>query len=890
VQIAAGTSSTQVYFTAQRAEVVDITATGTGITTDGAYTLTVDPAAAFELVFTTTALTVPLSTCSGVLTVQQRDQYGNAVPVAVNTPVGFADNGTNLDFHNSNVCGDAAQAGGTMLGGQSSMSFYVRSDTGQTDTQLTITLGAFTAQQLVTVAGLPRLFFTTPARAITGGECTLVVTVERQTGGGTPITGGGPLTVNLSSNATTNGTGGLTFHTDSLCGTAGVSSVQIPGGNSSTDLYVRANVAEAPTLTAQAGGFTDGTQGLTVTTGPAAKLFFTVPTSGQTLAQLACSSQVTVQLQDAGGNPVNAGGGGRTVTLAGSGGTNTTFYATANDCSNSTNAVTTRAMASGANTVTFFFKAESTASTTLTASIDGSPAATNATQVQTLTPAPPAKIVFTTADTTVEAGFCFPVVLERQDALNRAVSPASATTCAMTAASPAPAAPLLTTQYFSDASCTTLLAGNFDILAGQSSTTVYVKGRSGSIPGANQTAAQAYTIAATSSGLTGDSMIVTVNPMVRRGTCTIENNETSSATSASQCVVTPALAAIDRTMLFYQASAQNADSPVADAVTCRLTPNGGTALIICERLGSSGSVDDVIPVNWQLVSFPYGASQGGVSVQHLSNTFSTAASADMDITIGNAPLATSFLLFSARIDGTGEISGNDVVTGTLTSSTNLRYSLPTDGTFSGSTAATSVFESQVVTWSGASVAHGTQTGGSGATFTATQASPNLNQSFLLHSSRMATVGEGGNDMCARRLSGVITDGTTLTFQRGCASTANPGDNVGDISWERVEVPSGHSVQRLTATIGDNAQSQNRTIASVDRTRAAAFIGGQGFGGSAGGRSQWVFSDRIACAQANIDFNSATEIGVQRNATGGECNGSGSEGQGDFGVFVLEVTP
>ena len=68
------------------------------------------------------------------------------------------------------------------------------------------------------------------------------------------------------------------------------------------------------------------------------------------------------------------------------------------------------------------------------------------------------------------------------------------------------------------------------------------------------------------------------------------------------------------------------------------------------------------------------------------------------------------------------------------------------------------------------------------------------------------------------------------------------------------------------------------------------FGGQGFGGSSGGRSQWVFSDRIACAQANIDFNSATQIGVQRNATNGECNGSGSEGQGDFGVFVLEVTP
>lgn len=895
-----GSSSVQVFFAAQRAEVVNVGATGTGITTNGAYALTVDAASASQLVFTTTPISVAVGVCSAVLTVQRQDAFGNAVPVAGNTAVAFADDGVGFDFHLASDCSDGATTSGTMLGGASTSSFYVTSPNTDPQVTMTITVGALVATQDAAVTGQPQLVFTNAARAITGGQCTAVMNVQRQTSGGAPITGGGPLTVNLSSNATSNATGGLTFHTDAACATAAVTTTQIAGGSStSTDFYVKANVApENPLLTAAAGGFTSGTQTVTVTVGPAAKLRFSSP-GPQTVAQLACSAMATVRVEDAGGNAVaGAGQPARVIGIAGTGGTNTTIHTSLANCNAST-AVGTINMAINTSTITLFFKAESGASTTLTAT-DQSTALTAATELETLTPAAPARLFFPNGNQTAEAGFCQALVLERQDALNRATAPASATTVTGLSANNQPTAPRLASQFFSDNACTVALATPFDILANQSSTTVYFKGRSGTIPGANTTAANSQTITATAAGLTNGTVNVTVNPMVRRGTCTIENNETSSATSAAQCTVTPTLASIDRTLLVFQASANNGDEPQVDSVTCRLTPNAGAALIICERLGSSAAIDDVINVNWQLLSFPYSAANGGVTVQHLSTNMSAVGNFQ-DVTIANAPQASSFVIGSFRGNGTGNYDGTENFTWELTSATNLRISLASDAVF-GTPNPTQVFESQVVTWANASVVRGLHAGGQGTasgtapnqlfTYTASPASGVTARSFMLHSSRMATSAETGNDMCSRRLTGAVTDATTLTFRRACPVVpATPGDDIGGIAWERVEVPTGSVVHQVTGHINNNASAVNVTIPQVDRTRAVAFASGYGTGGLSGGRSPYSDSDRLGCSQVNIDFNSDVQIGLQRGTSNADCDAANnSDGQGDWNLFVVEVLP
>jgi hypothetical protein len=222
--------------------------------------------------------------------------------------------------------------------------------------------------------------------------------------------------------------------------------------------------------------------------------------------------------------------------------------------------------------------------------------------------------------------------------------------------------------------------------------------------------------------------------------------------------------------------------------------------------------------------------------------------------------------------------------------------MPTDGTFGTNGNGSSAFEFQVVSWANSNVAHGVVNGSSATSFTATPASADVTRTFALHTSRMASVSESGNQICARRLSGEVTDGTTLTFTRGC----NPSSHdIGNISWERVELPAstvsgGATVQRFTPSIANNSSSVNVSVTTVDRTRAFAFMGGQGFGGVANGRTRVGVNggdpDRLGCSQAIIDFNSATQIGLTRTTTNADCNFSSTAGQGDWGVFLVEVTP
>ena len=88
------------------------------------------------------------------------------------------------------------------------------------------------------------------------------ITVQQQTGSGTPVNaGGGGLTVNLS------GPAGSSFATSQF-GSA-VTSVTIPSGSSSTTFFYGNTNTGSPTITAAATGLTSGTQQETITTAPA---------------------------------------------------------------------------------------------------------------------------------------------------------------------------------------------------------------------------------------------------------------------------------------------------------------------------------------------------------------------------------------------------------------------------------------------------------------------------------------------------------------------------------------------------------------------------------------------------------------------------------------------
>ena len=453
--------------------------------------------------------------------------------------------------------------------------------------------------------------------------------------------------------------------------------------------------------------------------------------------------------------------------------------------------------------------------------------------------------------------------------ISRPVTTASATTITSLAASPTPAAPLLPVQFFSDPACATGLSAPFDILANQSGTAVYVKGRSGSVPSANTTAAQAYTLTAQAAGLTDGTATLTVNPMVRRGTC-----PSMAGLSQVVCAVTPPLNTINTSILFFQAAAAengSNDNPTDDFVSCQLQLTSGTAEVQCNRGGTVNTIN----INWQVLTAPYDATAGGITVDHRATTFTTAP---QNITVPSSATGSSFVLYSQRAPtGQPDTDANDMFIAELTGSTNLRMSFASNGTFATNGYA-ATFVTQVVNWSGANVARATTAGGSGGSFTPAQNTPNPGRSFLLYSSRMADIAETGVDIGTRRLRGDITNGTTLTFDR---SRTTAGHDIGDISWERVELPTNCQVQKVACNITNTSCTPGAFATAVDRTRAVTFASGLGPGGTATGRTDYATSDRIASSQANFAFTAANAVSGTRIT---------NNGSSDWVVWVVEVTP
>ena len=174
----------------------------------------------------------------------------------------------------------------------------------------------YTVDAVITAPAV--LVFTTAPFTQTAGVLSGTITVQLQTGAGTPINTTSNLTVNLS---TTSASG--VFR--DLGDTTTISSVVIPTGSSSASFRYRDTLAPTtPTLTATTPAFPPAVQQETITVGAAAKLGFTpAPANGFVGVTL---SPIVVQIQDAYGNPVLQSGTSVTLTLNGgtlAGGTTT---------------------------------------------------------------------------------------------------------------------------------------------------------------------------------------------------------------------------------------------------------------------------------------------------------------------------------------------------------------------------------------------------------------------------------------------------------------------------------------------------------------------------------------------------------------------------------------
>jgi hypothetical protein len=141
------------------------------------------------------------------------------------------------------------------------------------------------------------------------------------------------------------------------------------------------------TLTATAASLTAAiSNSLTVSAGAAAKFAFrTSPVSG-TASNSATLGPITVQAQDLGGNPANAGAGGIPVTLS-SNSTGTKIFAAASGGPS----VGSGTIPSGSSTVNFYYADTNAGSPVITAS----GTLTSATQTETITAASPSVLGYT---------------------------------------------------------------------------------------------------------------------------------------------------------------------------------------------------------------------------------------------------------------------------------------------------------------------------------------------------------------------------------------------------------------------------------------------------------------------------------------------------------------
>jgi hypothetical protein len=215
-------------------------------------TITAQP----QLVFTTAPQSTQVNVSTGTITIQRQTSAG--VPVTSGSlTVNLSDNSSTGGFRSATDGMNITSV--TIANGSSTASFRFRDSASGTKTMTVAATGYASASQTVTITGLPKFVFTTSPQVTTPNVSTGVITVQRQSFGGTPLTTGS-LVVNLAHS----GTGSFRSATDGM----NITSVTIANGSSTASFRFRASSAGNRTLTVSASGMTSASQTVTVNTPP----------------------------------------------------------------------------------------------------------------------------------------------------------------------------------------------------------------------------------------------------------------------------------------------------------------------------------------------------------------------------------------------------------------------------------------------------------------------------------------------------------------------------------------------------------------------------------------------------------------------------------------------
>lgn len=443
---------------------------------------TILPGPAASLAFTTAPQVLNAGACSQPATVQVRDAFGNAAPLAQGGPLSLSASPATLGFFADAACASPATSA-AVGAGSSEATFHFRGTSAGAVAITAASAGWTSAQQTETIgpAAPDRLAFTTPPRSPVAGSCSAVLSVESRDAFGNPSDVSVATAVALSASPGA----GQTFHSDAAC-TASATGLTIAAGTRSASFYLLATAAGSVDVTASVTGWSAATQVQAVAPAPPAALAFV--TAPQVLTAGACSAAATLEVRDAYGNP--SPGSPSSISLSASPSAGFGFYSDAG-C---TAAITGLNLAAGATRGSFYFRSTAAASVVVTATAAGlSPA----TQTETIgAGSVPTDLAFVTAAQSIVAGACSGVATVRSEDSFGNTKAVAADTLVSLSASPASGF-----TFFSDPTCTAPVAA-VTIYGGSATASFYFQG----------TAAGPVVVSASAAALNADSQTEAVAP------------------------------------------------------------------------------------------------------------------------------------------------------------------------------------------------------------------------------------------------------------------------------------------------------------------------------------------------------------------------------------------
>jgi hypothetical protein len=267
--------------------------TNTGLTPVCSNLVNITPPAASKIVIASTQSSVNAGTCSAAINIETEDPFNNLSNVSSNLVVGLTGMGTGTFYANSNCTGSVTSV--TIASGTNTKTVYLKDNVSEnlifaTTNTASLTNGTFP----YTVApGAPVEIVIGGANSTPAGVCSSVMTV----GAGDSLGNLSPVSTNTSITiASSSGTG--IFYLDSACTTpVSGTSVTIPSGDKSDNLYFLDAVKENITLTYSGLG-SPVVESFSVLAPPPSNL---AVTGSSALIAGSCSSAITVNTTNSGG-------------------------------------------------------------------------------------------------------------------------------------------------------------------------------------------------------------------------------------------------------------------------------------------------------------------------------------------------------------------------------------------------------------------------------------------------------------------------------------------------------------------------------------------------------------------------------------------------------------